>query len=301
MKINLIPETLDLPFMKKRHFFYVFSSFLIIVALIFLLVEGLKTGIDFSGGSVVEVKTPKAQQLDQLRTSFAQKGLKDLSLQTTNDNILIIRFGNENPSQAQESNLQKIKDVLGASADYRRVEFVGPRFSSDLFQDSLISISLAIVAILIYIFFRFDAHYALAAVIALFHDVFLTVGLFSITRLSFDLTSVAALLLIAGYSINDTVVVFDRIRENISRHEKGDLLVNMNNALNQTLSRTLRTSFTTLLVIAALIILGGPVLRNFSIALFFGILIGTYSSICLASPILSLPWFRNFFENKESS
>ncbi|MBL6942556.1 MAG: protein translocase subunit SecF, partial [Rhodospirillales bacterium] len=192
----------------------------------------------------------------------------------------------EGGEKAQQVAIDKVKGALGDGVEYRRTEFVGPKISDELFWDGIYAVSAAIFAILVYVWFRFEWQFGLGAVVALIHDVLSTIGVFSLLGLEFNLTTVAAILTIAGYSINDTVVVYDRVRENLRRYKTMPFAELLNNSINETLSRTVMTSVTTLLALLALYILGGEVLRGFSFAMIWGVLIGTYSSICLAVPVL---------------
>jgi preprotein translocase subunit SecF len=200
--------------------------------------------------------------------------------------VLIRLEQQEGDEQAQQAAVAKVKEALGPGVEYRRTEFVGPQVSEELFWDGIYAVSAAILAILVYIWFRFEWQFGLAAVIALLHDVLSTIGIFSLVGLEFNLTTVAAVLTIAGYSINDTVVVFDRVRENLRKYKSMPLRELFNLSINQTLSRTTLTSFTTLLALVALYTLGGEVIRGFSFGMIWGVVIGTYSSICLAVPLL---------------
>ena len=192
----------------------------------------------------------------------------------------------EGGEKAQQVAVEKVKKALGAGVQYRRTEFVGPQVSRELFRDGVIAVLLAMVGILAYIWFRFEWQFGLGAIIALLHDVITTIGIFALTGLEFNLSTVAAILTIAGYSINDTVVVYDRVRENLRKYKTMPLTELLNNAINETLSRTVMTSLTTMLALVSLYVLGGEVIRGFSFALIWGVIIGTYSSICVAVPLL---------------
>jgi len=215
-------------------------------------------------------------------------GLGEVSLQEFGQptDVLIRIQRQDGGEKAQQEAVNTIKAALGSSVEYRRTEFVGPKVSDELFWDGLTAVGLAILAILIYIWFRFEWQFGLGAVVALSHDVITTIGIFALMGFEFNLSTVAAVLTIAGYSINDTVVVFDRVRENLRKYKKMPFPELLNNSINQTLSRTVITSVTTMLALLALYLLGGEVIRDFSFAMIWGVLIGTYSSICLAVPIL---------------
>jgi preprotein translocase subunit SecF len=223
-----------------------------------------------------------------MRSILGSLSLGEVSLQEFGQptDILIRIQRQDGDEKAQQEAINKIKAILGTSVEYRRTEFVGPKVSDELFWDGLTAVSLAIFAILIYIWFRFEWQFGFAAIFALSHDVITTIGIFALMGFEFNLSTVAAVLTIAGYSINDTVVVFDRVRENLRKYKKLPFSELLNNSINQTLSRTVITSVTTLLALLALYFLGGEVIRDFSFAMIWGVLIGTYSSIFLAVPIL---------------
>jgi len=286
--LRLIPHDLDLGFIGKRKYFFVFSSVLVLLSIIVFLINGLSYGIDFKGGIMIEIRTEKAADIASMRKALRGLQLGEVALQTFGQpNDVLIRIQRQDGgAQEQQQAVQKIKDVLGQGIEYRRTEFVGPKVSSELFLDGVLAVTLAIGAILIYVWFRFEWQFGLGAVIALTHDVISTIGIFALLGLEFNLTTVAAVLTIAGYSINDTVVVFDRVRENLRKYKTMPLEELFNNSINQTLSRTVITSLTTLLALFALYSLGGPVIQDFSFAMIWGIIVGTYSSICVAVPLM---------------
>ena len=286
--LNLIPANINLAFIPKRKIFMVFSALLVLASIFMFLGKGLNYGIDFKGGIMLEVRTEKASDIAEMRSILGSLGLGEVSLQEFGQptDILIRIQRQDGDEKAQQEAINKIKAILGTSVEYRRTEFVGPKVSDELFWDGLTAVSLAIFAILIYIWFRFEWQFGFAAIFALSHDVITTIGIFALMGFEFNLSTVAAVLTIAGYSINDTVVVFDRVRENLRKYKKLPFSELLNNSINQTLSRTVITSVTTLLALLALYFLGGEVIRDFSFAMIWGVLIGTYSSIFLAVPIL---------------
>jgi preprotein translocase subunit SecF len=286
--LNLIPANINLAFIPKRKIFMAFSALLVLASIFMFLGKGLNYGIDFKGGIMLEVRTEKTADIAEMRSILGSLSLGEVSLQEFGQptDILIRIQRQDGDEKAQQEAINKIKAILGTSVEYRRTEFVGPKVSDELFWDGLTAVSLAIFAILIYIWFRFEWQFGFAAIFALSHDVITTIGIFALMGFEFNLSTVAAVLTIAGYSINDTVVVFDRVRENLRKYKKLPFSELLNNSINQTLSRTVITSVTTLLALLALYFLGGEVIRDFSFAMIWGVLIGTYSSIFLAVPIL---------------
>ena len=250
---------------------------------------GLDLGIDFRGGTLLEVAYDKTPSVAQVREDLDELGLGDVQIQTFGqDNILLIRVQRQvGDEKAQMAAVASIKKTLGEGLDYRRTEFVGPTVGDELIRKGLYAIIYALLAMMLYIWMRFDGWYfALAALFALLHDVLVTIGLFSLLQLEFNLSTVAALLTIAGYSINDTVVVFDRIRENLRRLRSRPFVEIIDVSINSTLSRTLMTSVTTALALLALLFFGGDVIHDFVFAMLWGVLIGTWSSIFVAAPLM---------------
>ncbi len=275
-------------FMGMRKATSIVSALLIIFSVFTLSYQGLNLGIDFTGGTLVEVGYPEAVNLDKLRQSFSDSEFNDVAIQYFGSakEILIRIPPQQGLNSADVSN--KLLDLLSSnnfSAEMRRVEFVGPQVGEELREDGGLAMLYALLCIMVYIAFRFQMRFSVGAVSALIHDVLITLGFFSITRFNFDLTILAALLAVIGYSLNDTIVVFDRVRENFRKIRDKTPVEVFNISLNQTLRRTLMTSFTTLLVLIALFLLGGEIIHGFSVALIFGVLIGTYSSIYIASPV----------------
>jgi len=286
---KLIPADINLNFMSMKKVFFAISTIIVLGSIGLYTANGLNYGIDFKGGILMEIKTTNGPaDIGSMRGKLSSLGLGDVSLQEFGapDEVMITVQAQEGGAKAQASAIESIKEALGEKIEYRRTEFVGPKISDELFLDGIYAVSAAIFAILLYIWFRFEWQFGLGAVAALVHDVISTVGIFALLGMEFNLTTVAAVLTIAGYSINDTVVVFDRVRENLRRYKTMPLPELLNKSINETLSRTIMTSVTTLLALLALYILGGEVIRGFSFAMIWGIVIGTYSSICLAVPLL---------------
>ncbi|RMF09988.1 MAG: protein translocase subunit SecF [Alphaproteobacteria bacterium] len=292
--LKLVPDQTNIKFIRLRWLAFALSTLLIVASIALFFARGLNYGIDFEGGILIEIKTEQAVDLGALRTALNGLGLGAVQIQQFGEpeDVLIRVQRQEGDASAQEAavNLVKAKlsDIISGEISYRRVEFVGPKVSGELVRDGILSVTLALVAVLLYIWVRFEWQFGLGAVIALFHDVVITIGMFAITQLEFNLSIIAALLTIVGYSLNDTVVVYDRIRENLLKFRKMPIDELLDLSVNDTLSRTVTTSFTTLLALFALFIFGGEVIRGFTAAMIWGIFIGTYSSIFVAAPILLL-------------
>ncbi|MBT5098796.1 MAG: protein translocase subunit SecF [Proteobacteria bacterium] len=287
--MQLIKQSLNIDFLGKRKLALIISTVLITVSLASLMTRGLNLGIDFTGGTLVEIGYSQPVELQPIRDALAQNQFNDAIVQhfgTARD--VMIRL----PSQAV-ANSEVSNQVLQALAntgnpEMRRIEFVGPQVGEELRDDGGLAVVYALIGILIYVAFRFEYRFALGSVVALIHDVILTIGFFSVTQAAFDLTVLAAVLAVIGYSLNDTIVVFDRIRENFRKLRKEESIDVVNISINQTLARTLMTSITTLLVLFALFFVGGEVIHSFALALIVGVLVGTYSSIYVASATLIL-------------
>ena len=274
--------------MGKRRIAAVFSAVLLSVSLLSLATQQLNFGIDFTGGTLVEIGYRETVELEQVRELLAATEFSAASVQYFGSarDILIRVAGVEGRNSAAVSGeLIEFLRQSGQAVEVRRVEFVGPQVGEDLQEDGGLALIYALIMIFIYVAFRFQRRFSVGAIAALVHDITITIGFFSVLQLDFDLTVLAALLAVIGYSLNDTIVVFDRIRENFRRMRKGEPVDVINASLNQTLTRTLITSLTTLLVLTALFFLGGELIRPFSTALIFGVIIGTYSSIYVASPV----------------
>jgi len=282
------PKSLNIPvinFVGNRKYALIFSAILLVVSIASIGFQGLKFGIDFTGGTLIEIGYEKTADLEDIRSKLTLANYKGTNVQYFgSDTEVLIQLEPQATTSAQLSS--SIIRMLGDDLDVRRVEFVGPKVGEELTNDGGLAMLYALIGILIYVAFRFEYRFALGSIAALVHDVIITIGIFSLLQIEFDLTVLAAILAVIGYSLNDTIVVFDRIRENFlsTRHiEPGPIV---NDALNQTLSRTLMTSLTTLIVLLALFYLGGEVIHSFAGALIIGVVIGTYSSIYVASSMI---------------
>ncbi|MEE9425267.1 MAG: protein translocase subunit SecF [Methylococcales bacterium] len=277
-------------FMGKRKLALILSALLIIISIASLIFRGLELGIDFTGGTLVEIGYPSSVDAQIVRDQLVAGGFDDASVQHfgTAKDILIRLPSKEGRVSAELSTriMNVVKSGDGVAAELRRIEFVGPQVGEELRENGGLAMLYAIFGILLYVAWRFEYRFSLGAVAALIHDVIITLGFFSVFALEFNLSVLAAILAVIGYSLNDTIVVFDRIRENFRRMRKGEPVEVMNVSLNQTLTRTVITSLTTLLVLIALVLMGGEIIHNFAIALIVGVLIGTYSSIYVASPVV---------------
>ncbi|MEL7049690.1 MAG: protein translocase subunit SecF [Pseudomonadota bacterium] len=292
--VDFWPHGKNFPIMPHRFKAVPVSIIAFVLSVIVLSVNGLNFGIDFKGGSLFEIQTKSGPvDVGQLRDDLNQLGLGDIQIQGLDKPTDALIRVEEQPAteeltseKAQQAAAAKVAAALGSDIEIRRSEVVGPAVSGELKQAGLIAVLSAIFGILLYIWFRFEWQFGIAAIVALVHDITITLGIFSILGLTFGLTEVAALLTLAGYSINDTVVVFDRIRENLRRYKKMALDQLMNQSINETLSRTVVTSGTTFVAVLAIYIFGTEVIKGFAFAMLFGILIGTWSSIFVASPFL---------------
>ncbi|MDO7667024.1 MAG: protein translocase subunit SecF, partial [Pseudomonadota bacterium] len=288
--MQIMKETTHFDFMGKRKIAAVFSILLILASLASLFKQGLNLGIDFTGGTIIELAYQDEAKLDNIRTTLKEGGFTDAAVQNFGSirDILIYMpvIATKNMADLSNEVLAVLQKDSAEPIDVRRVEFVGPQVGEELTEDGGLAMLYALIGILIYVSFRFEYRFAIGSVVALIHDVIITLGLFSLFRLEFDLTVLAAILAVIGYSLNDTIVVFDRIRETFLRKRKGDSIDIVNSALNDTLSRTLMTSGTTLLVVFSLYWFGGTVIHDFAIALLVGIVVGTYSSIYIANTVL---------------
>ncbi len=275
-------------FVGHRKIAVAVSAFLIVASIVLLLMRGLNFGVDFTGGLVVEVGYPESVELDGVRATLAETGYDGAIVQhfgTSSD--VLIRIAPDNTDAAAVSNdILRALRADDADVEMRRVEFVGPQVGDELKEQGGLAMLLSLIGILIYVALRFEYRFALGAIVALVHDVILTLGFFSLMRIEFDLVVLAALLAVIGYSLNDTVVIYDRIRENFLTLRRADALEVINTSLNQTLSRTIMTGVTTLIVLSALLFLGGQVMYGFAVALIFGVVIGSESSIYVASSAL---------------
>ena len=287
--LNIFPRNTNYKFMRLRKIAIFFSISLFIISFISIFIQGLNFGIDFTGGVLIELRSKnEIINLTDLRGNLNKLNIGEVQLQTIgSDNDIAIRVQKDSGDDKQLDSIKKIKNALSnIEVEFRRTEYVGPKVGKELIRAGLIAILFSLLGILAYIWLRFEWHFALGAIIALIHDVFLTIGFFSIFQFEFNLATVAAVLTIAGYSINDTVVIYDRIRETLRKYKEAPFEEIINLSLNRTLSRTLMTSLTTLLALLALFIFGGNVISGFIIALIWGVIIGTYSSLYIASPAL---------------
>ena len=272
--------------MGKRKLALIFSVLIFVIALSSLFIRGLNLGIDFTGGTLVELGYPQKTDINSIRSQLKSNGFNDFSVQQfgTNKDVLIrLPQMKEDDSKTSNRVFNILNDFSDGELELRRVEFVGPQIGDELTEDGALAMLVALMAILVYVALRFEWKFAVGSVIALIHDVVFTLGLFSILQIEFDLPVLAAILAVIGYSLNDTIVVYDRVRENFRKMRKGSPEQIINTSLNHTLSRTLVTSLTTILVLLALYFLGGEIIHGFAVALLVGVLVGTYSSIYVAS------------------
>ena len=285
-------QNIEINFNKYFKIFNIFSGSLILISIVLLLFKGLNYGVDFKGGTLIELRATDQQiTIFQLRKSFLNMNLGDVNVKEFGkNNDFLIKFekkenNNKNLISEIKENLNK---SIGSGYNFRRVENVGPKVSAELLKSGVIAICLSLVAMLVYIWIRFEWQFSLGAIFALFHDVILTLGVFSLFSFEINLSIVAAVLTIVGYSMNDTVVIFDRVRENLKKFSDIKIFDLTNLSINETLSRTIITSITTLLALISIFILGGEILKGFSLAMILGVVFGTYSSIYIANPILIL-------------
>ncbi len=286
---DFFPHNTRLPFMRYKGVCLTLSLIFMALSLGLYFTRGLNYGVDFKGGSLIEVQSKNGPaDLHDIRSKLNALGIGNVQIQSFGaDTDVLIRVEQQPGGEAeQQVAMKKVVETLGDGFTQRRIEVVGPAVSSELRRTGLIAVFASILAIIVYVWFRFEWQFAFGCVVALLHDVLVTVGLFSLLQLDFDLSIVAALLTILGYSVNDSVVVSDRIRENLRKYKRMDLNELLNVSINETLSRTILTGMTAIAGIMALLIFGGEVIRNFSFAMLFGIIIGTYSSIFIAAPLL---------------
>jgi preprotein translocase subunit SecF len=300
MRLFRFAENANFDFVRQRYIAFFVTAVMVFGSLGLLAVKGLNYGIDFSGGIMMEVKTPSVPDLAKLRASMDGLGLGAISIQEFGEaQTFMIRVPQQKGgTEEQQAALEKVRGVLDASfsegkVEYRRSEFVGPQVGDELKQAGILAFLLTIVAIMGYIWARFEWQFGVAAIVTLIHDTTAVIGLFALLWMQFDLATLAAVLMVAGYSTNDTVIIFDRIRENRRKFKKLSMKDIVNLSVNQTLARTLATSLTTLLALIALWVFGGAVVRDFVNAMIFGILVGTYSSIYVAGSMLIYLPFKN--------
>jgi len=290
--IHLVPKKTSIRFMSQRKIAFAVSILLILGSISMYFTKGLNYGIDFQGGILIEVGAEQAFDIKKMRGSLSNLGLGEVALQEFGgDNDVLIRIERqEGDATAQQKAVDAVKAALAQdisdSISYRRVEFVGPKVSAELVEAGTMAMLLAVAAMLIYIWFRFEWQFSIGAVVALIHDVILTIGVFSVMGLEFNLSIIAAILTIIGYSMNDTVVIYDRVRENLRRYRAMGLSDLLDLSVNETLARTAMTSVTTLLALFTLFFFGGAVIHGFTFAMMWGVIVGTYSSIYVAGPLL---------------
>ena len=301
--LRLISDNTSIKFIKLKLVTFSISTILSIASIFVVFFIGLNLGIDFKGGILLEVRTSSNITISSIRNEISDLNIGEISIQEFGkDSDYLIRIERqEGPDSAQQIAVEAIKASLDKAfakdIEYRRLEYVGPTVSKDLVSDGVMAIIFAIIAMLAYIWFRFELPFAIGAIVALMHDIILTMGLFAILGLEFNLATVAAILLIIGYSMNDTVVVYDRIRENLRKFKKMNLNDLLDKSINETLSRTINTTVTTILALGALYLFGGQIIADFAFAMLWGIVVGTYSSIFIASNILV---YVNVRRSKES-
>jgi preprotein translocase subunit SecF len=289
---RLVPDNTKVPFFRYRWIAFGWSLFVLLGTIILVATSGLNLGIDFKGGVLLEVRTPGPADLALMRSSLGELDLGEVSLQTagSDEQVMIRAKAPEGDETAQRAAVEQIKSALneriGAGLSYQRAEFVGPRVSQELLLNSVWAVLISLLGVLLYLWFRFEWQYGIGAIASLIHDVSATIGLYAISGIEFNLTSVAAVLTIVGYSLNDTVVIYDRVRENLRRYKALPLEQLLDRSINETLARTLMTSLTTLVALLPLWIFGGEVIRGFTIIMIWGVVIGTYSTIYIATPVL---------------
>lgn len=296
-----VTKDTNIDFMKARKFTYTLSFLMVILSCICIAVKGFNYGIDFSGGILMEIKSENKIDLEKVRAQLSDVDIDEVNLQTIGENgdeIMIRAQARELNEKEQMAVVNKIKALLGTDYEYRKVELVGPQVGDELKKAGIIASVIAILAISVYIWFRFEWQFALGAMVGLIHDILTTVGLLSLFSFDFSLTTVAAVLTLAGYSVNDTVVTYDRIRENLRKYKKMPQYELLNKSINDIFSRTILTGLTTMLAALALFIFGGDTLRSFSFTIVWGIIVGTYSSIYVSAVFLNLFDLRKSQEEK---
>ena len=279
----------NIQFNKYYKLFTLISSGLAIISILLLIFKGLNFGIDFKGGTLIELRAIDKQiNISSLRSSFSKMNLGDVAIKNFGEDYdFLIKFEKKGPEKDLIQNIKKdLNASIGSGYEIRRVENVGPKVSAELLKGGLIAIAVSLGAMLFYIWIRFEWQFSIGAILALFHDVLITMGIFSLIGLEVNLSIVAAILTIVGYSMNDTVVIFDRVRENLKKHIDLKIFDLTNLSINETLSRTIITSVTTLLALLSIFLFGGEILKGFSFAMILGVILGTYSSIFIANPIL---------------
>ncbi|MGB8275378.1 MAG: protein translocase subunit SecF [Alphaproteobacteria bacterium] len=286
--LALVPPGTNVDFIGKRYWSLGLSIVLTVVSLVSIAVQGFNFGIDFKGGVLMEVRMQEAPNLGELRAKLSALDFGEVSLQEFGaPEDILIRVQTREESEKEEIRvIDAVKAALGSGVDFRRTEFVGPKVGAELVRAGFLAVFLSLVGISVYVWFRFEWQFGVGALVSTIHDIVTTLGLFSLFQIEFSLTTVAAVLTIAGYSVNDTVVIYDRIRENMRKYKKMPITELINRSNNETLARSVITHLTTLLAVLALLFFGGQVIRGFSIAMVWGIFVGTYSSVFVAVPVL---------------
>jgi preprotein translocase SecF subunit len=284
---QFVPPGTKIDFVGQRTITWIVSALLTVVPIILIATVGLNFGIDFKGGTLIEIKTKEAQaDLADIRTKISGLGIGEVQIQEFGaPNDVLIRVSAQPTEQEQQASIAKVKQALGDGVEYRRIEVVGPTVSNELIAGGTIAVVVAMIGILIYVWFRFEWQFAVAAIASLIHDVTGTIGLYALLQLEFNLSSIAAILTIIGYSLNDKVVIFDRVRENLRKYKRMPLVELLDLSINETLSRTVLTHVTTFLALLPFLFVGGEAIYGFALAMCFGIVIGAYSSIFVASPL----------------
>lgn len=302
MKIfNWVTKDTNIDFMSARKFTYLLSALMVILSCYWIVFKGFNYGIDFSGGVLMEIKSEQKINPDEIRDKLSVLHLDELTLQTvgeTDDELMIRAQADNANEESQRIAIQQIKEILGSDYEYRRIESVGPQVGGELKRAGVLASLIAILGICAYIWFRFEWQFALGALLGLFHDIIITVGLLSLFGFDISLTTVAAVLTLAGYSVNDTVVTYDRIRENLRKFKKMPQYELLNKSINDIFSRTILTGLTTMLAAAALFIFGGDTLRSFSFTILWGVIVGTYSSIYVSAVFLNIFDLRKTQEDR---
>ena len=289
---RLVPDGTNIPFFRYRWIAFGWSLLVLLATILLVATSGLNLGIDFKGGVLLEVRTPGPADLATMRSTLDALDLGEVSLQTAgaDDQVMIRAKAPEGDENAQRAAVEQIKGALdaklGAGLNYQRAEFVGPRVSEELLVNSIWAVLISLVGVLLYLWFRFEWQYGIGAIASLIHDVSATIGIYAVSGIEFNLTSVAAVLTIVGYSLNDTVVIYDRVRENLRRYKAMPLPQLLDRSINETLARTMMTSLTTLVALVPLWLFGGDVIQGFTTIMIWGVVIGTYSTIYIATPVL---------------
>jgi preprotein translocase SecF subunit len=286
--IRLIPDDTKFPFMRLSRFGFFFSGILCSLSILAFVFIGLSYGIDFKGGTVLTIRTEQPANIDSLRNTLGGLKLGGVEIQEfgSDHDVLIKLQAQTGGDEADQAAIARVKEALGSGVEFRSVEVIGPKVSSELTEESIIAVVLALFGVLIYVWFRFEWQFSLGAIASLLHDVILTIGLFCVLGIEFNLSIIAAILTIIGYSLNDTVVVFDRIREFLRKYKQMGLADLIDFSINSVLPRTLMTSVATLVALVSLYVFGGEVIRGFTFAMIWGVVVGTYSSIFIAAPVL---------------